>query len=128
MNKLISALEEGHDTESINLINAYLAETDKNQIRKNNYHLLFLDKIKRRISRQKRPSHDFIQARMTYFKNQNFGQKSKFWSIIKMLVNNQNFGQKSKFWSIIKMLVKNTTFTCFYFGTNDIFCCPHFLT
>jgi len=34
-------------------------------------------------------------------KNQNFGQKSKFWSKIKILVKNQNFGQKSKFWSKI---------------------------
>jgi len=30
-------------------------------------------------------------------KNQNFGQKSKFWSKIEILVKNQNFGQKRNF-------------------------------
>jgi len=36
-------------------------------------------------------------------KNQNFGQKSNFWSKIKILVKNQNFGQKSKFCSKIQV-------------------------
>jgi len=36
-------------------------------------------------------------------------QKSKFWSIIKILVKNKNLGQKSKFWSKIKILVKINT-------------------
>ena len=38
--------------------------------------------------------------------NRNFGQKSKFWSKIKILVKNRNFGQKSKFWSKIEISVK----------------------
>ena len=31
------------------------------------------------------------------WKNRNFGQKSKFWSKIEILVKNRNFGQKSNF-------------------------------
>jgi len=36
-------------------------------------------------------------------KTPNFGQKSKFWAKIKILVKNQNFGQKSKFWEKPKL-------------------------
>ena len=43
-------------------------------------------------------------------KNHNFGQKSKFWSKIEILVKNRNFGQKSKFWSKIQILVKYRNF------------------
>ena len=43
-------------------------------------------------------------------KNQSFGQKSKFWSKIKVLVKNQSFGQKSKFWSKIEIWIKNRGF------------------
>ena len=32
-------------------------------------------------------------------KNRNFGQKSKLWSKIEILVKNRNYGQKSKLWS-----------------------------
>ena len=42
--------------------------------------------------------------------NRNFGQKSKFWSKIEILVKNRNFGQKSTFWSNIEILVKNRNF------------------
>ena len=50
-------------------------------------------------------------------KNGNFGQKSKFWSKIeilvknwKFLVKNWNYGQKLKYWSKIEILVKNGNF------------------
>ena len=56
-------------------------------------------------------------------KNQDFGQKSKFWAKIKIfgknqnfgqklkiLGKNQNFGQKSKFWAIIEILGNNRNF------------------
>jgi len=46
-------------------------------------------------------------------KNRNFGQKSKFWPKIQILVKNPNFGkknanfgQKSKFWSKIQISAK----------------------
>ena len=49
-------------------------------------------------------------------KNRNFGQKSIFWSKIKILVKNRNFGQRSKFWSKIDILVKDRNF-----GQKSIF-------
>jgi len=47
-------------------------------------------------------------------KNPNFGQKSKFWSKIQILVRTPNFGQKSKFWSKIQILAKNPNFRLKY--------------
>ena len=50
-------------------------------------------------------------------KNLNFGQKSKFWSKIEILVKNRNFDQKSKFWLKvdfwlkIEILIRNRNFT-----------------
>jgi len=43
----------------------------------------------------KNPS--FWQTKTWEETDQNYGQKSKFWSKIEILVKNQNFGQKSKF-------------------------------
>jgi len=43
---------------------------------------------------------------LTLDKTRNFGQKSKFWSKIEILVKNRNFGQKNKIWSNIENLVK----------------------
>ena len=43
-------------------------------------------------------------------KNRNFGQKSKFWSTIEILVKHRNFGQTSQFWSNIEILVKHRNF------------------
>ena len=40
-------------------------------------------------------------------KNRNFSQKSNFLSKIEILVKNRNFGQKSNFWSKIEILIKN---------------------
>jgi len=42
--------------------------------------------------------------------NRKFGQKSKFWSKIQMLLKNRNLCQKSKIWSKIEILVKNRNF------------------
>jgi len=52
---------------------------------------------------------DQVRLKLCFF-NPNFGQKSKFWSKIQILVKNPNFGQKSKFWSKIQILVKNPNF------------------
>jgi len=43
-------------------------------------------------------------------KNRTFGQKSKLWPKIEILVKNRTFGQKSKLWSKIEILVKNRNF------------------
>ena len=40
-------------------------------------------------------------------KNRNFGQKSKFWAKIDILVKNLSLVKKSKFWAKIDILVKN---------------------
>jgi len=45
-----------------------------------------------------------------------FGQKSKFWSKIEILVKNRNFGQKWIFWTRIEIFIKNRNF-----GQNCIF-------
>jgi len=39
-----------------------------------------------------------------------FGQKSKLWSKIEMLIKHRNFGQTFKFWSKIEILVENRNF------------------
>ena len=51
-------------------------------------------------------------------KNQNFGQKSKFWPKIQILVKNQNFRQKSNFWSQIEILVNKYVCSISYIGEN----------
>jgi len=41
--------------------------------------------------------------------NQHFGQSSKFWTKIKIIVKGQNFGQRSKFWSNFEKKVLDRT-------------------
>jgi len=55
-----------------------------------------------------KPAANFVRTNKC--KNQNFGQKSTFWSKIDILVKNRHFGQKSTFWSKIKILVNNRNF------------------
>jgi len=45
-----------------------------------------------------------VPKKFEMVKNRNFGQKSKFWSKIEILVKNRNFGQK------IEIVVKNRNF------------------
>ena len=62
MNEIIVAFEAERGQVAIELINTYLNEAEGSDIIENNYHLLLLDKIKGRISREKNPPTEFIQA------------------------------------------------------------------
>jgi len=45
-------------------------------------------------------------ANDVFAKNRNFGQKSKFWSKVQILVQNPKFRPKSKFWTKIQILLE----------------------
>ena len=76
---------------------------------------IFFLKIKI-VTKNLAKNQNFGEKSKFWVKNKTFAQKSKFWSKIKLLLKNQNFGQKSKFWSTIVILVKNC-----YFGQKLLF-------
>jgi len=61
------------------------------------------------IETKPRPNLQFKQQNISV-KNQNFGQKSRFWSNNEIFVKNRNYGQKLKFWSNNEIFVKNRNF------------------